>query len=463
MNDKKPKLKRKKKWDKKEDAIHMKHHLGMSIAEIAMELGVSRRTVQRWLSSHDVEKRSMKRPEVLNGDERGRPRVYPAWIEEKVLELKRENMRRHATTIHRMLKEHIEASGMQCPSLSRVRKWLHENGLGGVEKVSRTGYVKFARDRPNDLWQVDIAGVQTVGHLGQLYLFALIDDCSRYIVAARYFREQKGINLLRTLRDALEEYGCPNQVLSDNGRQFRAVIDSAGTKYERLLKMTGVEPIFSKPYHPQSKGKLERFFGTVKTSFLSEARFQVEKDPSISLPGFNEMLGKWINWYNNEKPHRSLPGRGSPAGVYFSSEKRVHKPLKVEMNWHRWFLVEGTRKVSKYNTISYKRETIQLPPGHAGCKVEVLESDCRFEVYHDDDCLAIHEVDLELIDIKAKKFKRKVARNGNIKYKRNEYYVGPILSGRDVFVREIDQGLKIAVYHEGKLVEEFDKKEKNTG
>lgn len=460
MKDEKPKLHRKKKKDRMEDAIYMRHHRGMSIDAIALELGVSRRTVQRWLISHDDDASSKKRQDTVLKDNRGRPPVYPLGTEKRVIDLKLENQKRRATTVHRLLNEELMVTNAPCPSLTTVRRWLRKHGLSSVEREGRTGYVKFARERPNDLWQVDIAGVQTVGHLGKLYLFAILDDCSRYIVAARYFRDQKGINLLRLLRDALEEYGCPNQILSDNGRQFRSVLDSLGTKYVRFLKLIGVEAIFAKPYHPQTKGKLERWFGTVKTSFLPEARYKVEENPGTFLPEFNDMLARWIHWYNNEKAHRSLPGRGAPASVYFMHPERVHKPLRVTMDWDRWFLVEGTRKVSKYNTISYKNETIQIPPGHASCKVEVLESEGRIEVYHGDECLVVHEVNLEYMDIRAKKFERMVAANGNFKYEGNDYRLGGLLSGKKVLIKELDQGRKIAVYLDNVLVEEFLKKPK---
>lgn len=131
------------------------------------------------------------------------------------------------------------------------------------------------------------------------------------------------------------------------------------------------------------------------------------------------------------------------------------------MDWDRWFLVAGTRKVSKYNTISYKNETIQIPPGHAGCKVNVLESEGRIEVYHGDDCLVIHEVNLEYMKTRAKKFERKVSANGYFKYDGNGYRLGGLLSGKKVIIKELDQGRKIVVFLDGMLVEEFIKKPKN--
>ena len=157
----------------------------------------------------------------------------------------------------------------------------------------------------NDLWQIDITGVQTRGHLEKLYLIALLDDNSRFIVAAEYFKNQKGINIINIIRNAVLAYGRPNQIVADNGTQFRNLIGELGTKYTRLLEILNIIPIFAKPNHPQTKGKLERWFGTVKQMFLGEARFKVKQIPDYTLTEFNQIFKNWVDWYNTEKPHRS--------------------------------------------------------------------------------------------------------------------------------------------------------------
>jgi putative transposase len=112
------------------------------------------------------------------------------------------------------------------------------------------------------------AGVQTIGHLGKLYLIALIDDCSRFVVSARYFPHQKGKNVIYIIKEAFTNFGRPNQILADNGTQFRTLMTGFETKYIHLLKTLGVEPIFARPHHPQTKGKIERWFGVVVQMWL---------------------------------------------------------------------------------------------------------------------------------------------------------------------------------------------------
>jgi transposase InsO family protein len=385
---------------------------------------------------------------------RTRAKLYPANVFQRIADLKRENARRTAVIIHRLLEEEFPG---ECPSESLVRKYLVAEGLTDPEK-SRAGYVKFTRNRANDLWQIDIAGVQTVGHLGKLYLFAALDDHSRFAVAARYCKDQKGINVLRLLRDAFMEYGRPNQLLADNGTQFKNAINDLGTKYSQFLDALGVEPIYSRIRHPQTKGKLERWFGTVIRSFLTEARFYIHAHPEATIETLNTMLQEWVHWYNFEKRHRSLPGRGTPASAYLDDPGRINRPMETDVDWDRWFLITTVRVVSKYNTISYKKETIQLPPGYAKCKVSIAEIEGRFEVYHGDTCLASHDVDLAIEAICNKTQERKVNSNGIVKYHRKEYNAGSLLAGKTVTIRETCQGHKIAIYFNGVLVKEIDKK-----
>ncbi len=442
-------LKRKEKELMKQDAFLMYHEKGMSLADIAKHFEVSPRTIRRWI--RDGEKHR-DHPVSITKRTRIRPRHYPAAVFDRIRALKEENVHRSASAVHCFLKREMRKD---CQSISLIRKYIADAGLKPNPNENRKGYVKFTRPRPNDLWQIDIAGVQTIGHVGKVYLHAILDDCSRYIVAARYYSDQRGINVLRTLRDAFEEYGRPNQVLADNGSQFRNILGELGTKYSRFLEIIDVEPIFARPYHPQTKGKLERWFGTIASSFLSEARLHAARNADMTISDLNTTLDGWVTWYNNEKPHRSLPPGKVPADLYFGIPDRIHRPLVTTIDWDRWFMIAGIRKVSKYNTISYKKETIQVPPGHAGCKVEVLDNGDRFEVYHGDTRLASHVVDMDFMRIRNKEFERKVNKDGYVKYRGWTFPLGSLMAGKQVIVREMDQGRKIAMYCDGVLYKEF--------
>jgi len=294
--------------------------------------------------------------------------------------------------------------------------------------------------------------VQTVGHLNQLYLIALIDDCSRYVVVAEYFRTQKGKNVLKVIRDAVITCGRPNQILADRGTQFCNAFGELGTKYSKLLDSLDIEPIFAKPYHPETKGKLERWFRTVNSMFLIEGRHFVADHPKCSLADFNRLFTEWVSWYNTKKPHNSLPNKATPEKIYFETKGRIFKPLQSKINWDKWLNDMEQRKVSKYNTISYKSQNFDIPPGYALTKVDVIEYEDKLEIYFKDALLITHPYRVVLKSRKKKVETRKIRKNGTISYKGRWYTIDYKLAGKTVEVQETNSGRTLLVYFNGVLV-----------
>ena len=427
----------------------MYYNRGLTDAAIGRLLGRSARTIRRWRKTLKVK---LAGGSSSQKQRRKRRRRYARKIFERILALKQEMAQRSAAAIARLVGKEFPACVI---SESTVRKYLAENGLSKREKPGRQGFVEFARERPNDLWQIDIAGPQYFGTLGKLYLFAVIDDFSRFVVAARYFPDESAANVFRVLQDAITEFGRPNQVLADNGRQFRNVLSSYASRYEQLLFSLDVQPIFATVDHPQTKGKLERWFGTVAATFVVEARVALGKNPDLTVGDLNQMFQEWLHWYNIEKPHRKLPGKCPPAPVYFDTPGRVFRPLETAVDWGRWTARLETRKVTKYNTISFKGKGLAIPPGHAGLRVEVRFLDGMLEVYYKDVLLATHVVDpAELADLGPSKTRR-VSNAGTIGYKGTHYTVSYKLAGKIVTVREANAGTLLLVYLDGVLVKEI--------
>ena len=430
----------------------MYYNKGLTNAEIAQILGISTRTVIRWKQSkEDQDSPVCQKPK----HKRKRKRTYPESTFKRILELKEEMSARSSSGIHRLLLQELQAD---CPSISTIRKFLHAKGYSAKKSVRREGYIKFERAKPNDLWQIDIAGVQTVGPLGKLYLIAILDDCSRYIVGAHYFPSQVGVNVLTVIRDAIMGYGCPNQMIADNGSQFRNVTHDLGNRYARLLSSLDIDAIYSRPYHPQSKGKLERWFGTVNKMFLPEARLKVRLNPKIYLYEFNEMFRTWLEWYNYKKPHRSLPERGVPSQRYLYHPERIYKPLTAQVDWKRWINTYVQRKVTKYNTVSYKGEKIDIPPGYAGCRLDLLELEAIIEFYHHEEIVGTYQK--QPIDIRpgGRKSIRTIAQAGTIKYLKNTYTIDYKLAGKKVEIKEGAGRQELLVYLDSILIKRLSRK-----
>ena len=440
-------VKKIKNQQEREEARELFHNKGLSIKELASRFGKTERTIYRWLSEDNREKSIDPH---LNTKKLTSRRKYPPEIFTQIEKLKKELAQRSASLIKRILKKEYPTN---TPSLSTIRRHIRDQGLTYKSRNRRIGYIKFERSRPNDLWQIDIAGVQTIGHLDKLYLIALLDDHSRFIVSSEYFKDQKGMNVIKVIRNAVMAYGRPNQILADNGTQFRNLIGELGTKYTRLLDNLGIKPIFAKPNHPETKGKLERWFGTVKQMFLGEARFQVKNNQSYTLSDFNQMLKKWVDWYNTEKSHRSLPGKCAPVKRYLDVKDRIFRPLKANVNWTRWLHEVEQRKVTKYNEIHYKAQKFNIPPGFSGTKVEVIEYEDKIEIYHKEKLIITHVYN---VPIAIKRKTRKITSAGVIMYKGKYYTIDYKMAGKTVEVQEINAGKNLLVYLNGVLLKTLD-------
>lgn len=439
-------MKDKIKKDLYDEVKEMHYNQGLSHEELAIHFGKSLRTIYRWLKCVNQENSLVSQN---SKKESGRPKKYPSIIFNRIVELKEELPQRSAPLVHKILRNEYPNS---YPSISTIRKFIRDQGLTYKSEYRKQGYIKFERKKPNDLWQIDIAGVQTIGHLKQLYLVGLLDDCSRFIVAAEYFGGQKGTNIIKIIRDAIMAYGRPNQILADNGLQFRNVIGDLGTKYSKLLESMDIKPIFAKPYHPQTKGKLERWFGTVVQMFLIEGRHYVNNNPQCSLADFNQKFKEWLNWYNTKKPHRMLANKGPPAKIFFEMKDRIFRPLQTQVNWERWLHELSQRKVNKYNQISYKSQAFDVPPGYSGSKIDVLEYENKLELYSKDKLLITHPYQILITPKKNAKKRRKITYSGQISYKGKFYTIDYKLAGKNVEVQETNLGRNLLVYHNNLLI-----------
>lgn len=440
-------MKKTKKGSNQEEARELYHNKRLSVKQLASRYGRSERTIYRWLNG---DRQKISSDQQIRKIKQHRSRRYPPEVFSRIIELKKELPQRSAPLIRRILKEEFPDD---TPSESTIRKHVRDEGFSFKRDPPGKGYVKFERKRPNDLWQIDIAGVQTIAHLGKLYLIALLDDYSRFIVAAEYFNSQKGTNVTKVIRDAVLAYGRPKQILADNGTQFRNLIGELGTKYTKLLDSLDIQPIFAKPNHPQTKGKLERWFGTVKQMFLIEARHEVKLTPKSTLTDFNLKIKTWVEWYNTKKPHRSLPGNATPATRFFDSDNRIFRPLQSKVNWNRWLNEVEIRKVTKYNEISYKSQKYGMPPGYMGTRVEVIEYPDKIEIYYRDQLIITHPYDVPIIK---RREKRKITHAGTIMYKGTPYTVDYKLAGKTVEVQELNDGKNLLVYLNDVLIKTLD-------
>jgi hypothetical protein len=154
----------------------------------------------------------------------------------------------------------------------------------------------FERACPNDLWQTDIMTVMLKGQY-RVYLIGFMDDNSRFLVGWGLYRFQKGENVMEVFRAAIEKRGMPKEVLSDNGRQYHSWRGTS--KFTSMLTKLGIRHIRSRPYHPQTCGKIESFWRNLNQECLT-------KHPLATFEEAQAKIGEYVEYYNFKRPHQGI-------------------------------------------------------------------------------------------------------------------------------------------------------------
>src|ERR1700729_520026 len=215
---------------------------------------------------------------------------------------------------------HLAARHPQPPSTSTVFRVLKARGFVTVEpqKRPKSSLHRFTADLPNQCWQADMTHVELA--TDEIYeVLNIIDDHSRLCVASRAMTVVRAVDVVRVLHKAAETWGYPASLLSDNGLIFSTQRQHglAGTTEQALFSL-GIEAKHSRPYHPQTCGKVERFHQTMKKFLAAQETITTKKQ-------LQRHLDRFAAYYNHTRPHRSL-ARQTPATVETPSEKTRPAP-----------------------------------------------------------------------------------------------------------------------------------------
>lgn len=297
-------------------AVRLHLEEGIPVSLLSQELRVGRCTLLAWAKRYreEGEEGLKPRPRGFTG-RRGRSAVAPA-VKEKIVDLRRNNpgfgVRRIAQSLKRVF--------MLPASPETVRRTLKAAELIPPRRTKpRRNPPKprfFERATPNQMWQSDIFTFRLQGQ--NAYLIGFIDDYSRYLVGLNLYRSQTSENVLEVYRTAVGEYGLPKEMLTDNGRQYTNW--RGRTRFERELQKDRVHHLRSRPHHPMTLGKIERFWKTIWEEFLSRASFN-------GLEEARERIRLWVKYYNHKRPHQGIGGM-FPADRFFSIQKGLREVME---------------------------------------------------------------------------------------------------------------------------------------
>lgn len=242
-------------------------------------------------------------------------------------------------------------------NLSTVYRFLHQQNLMNLTKHKPVDRRKFEAELPNDLWQSDVLHgpkVDVDGKMKKTYLIAIIDDHSRLIIYARFYLSEALVYYLDAFENALAKRGLPRKLYVDNGAAFRS------KHLEYITASLAISLIHAKPYTPQGKGKIERWFKTVRSSFLPMFK-------GSGLIELNEALTLWIT----ESYHQRIHGAtGQTPFERFTS--KMHCLRTSPANLKDYFRKVARRKVNKDRTITLNGRLFEGPTPLIGKRVELL-------------------------------------------------------------------------------------------
>ena len=273
---------------------------GAPVAEVVRRFGVSRQAVHGWLGRYEREGLAgladhSRRP--LH-----EPRQLDAGIEALICRMRGLHPRWGP---RRLLFELGKAEVTPLPSRSTVYRVLvrHQLVPARRRKRRRRDYKRWQREEPMQLWQMDITGSVFLAGGTELKLISGIDDHSRFCVIAAVARRATARAVCRAFIAAMRAYGIPDEVLTDNGKQFTGRFGKprpAEVLFERICRKNGIKQLLTKPYSPTTTGKVERWHQTLQTDFLDDAA------PFASIEAAQAAVDAWRQVYNTARPHQSL-------------------------------------------------------------------------------------------------------------------------------------------------------------
>lgn len=317
-------------------AVEAFEKAGLTQAAFARQWGVSHVTLGKWVQRHRTAgPKGLERLSEGPAKRRGRAPLAAA-LQAEIVAAKQ----RYPSFGLKKLKAWLWRFVGVKVSRSSVKRVVDKAGLKREPAPKPRRKAKparrFERSRPGELWQTDITYLDVPWRRKPLYLIAFLDDHSRYVVGWGLFTHMRQEIALETFEEACARFGKPKEVLSDQGRQYFAW--RGKSTFQKLLAKEGVHHAVARAQHPETVGKCERFWGTVKKELWERVH---PKD----LDEARERLRHFIAHHNHQRPHQSLDGM-VPADRFFgvASEVRGAIEAAVAKNALRLALGEAPRR-----------------------------------------------------------------------------------------------------------------------
>ena len=289
--------------------VHLARQEGANVRQLCRRFNISPSTAYKWLNRFET-----SGAEGLI-DQSRRPKTSPKRcaeeVEQQILTVSEE----YAAWGARKLKRVLEDSGVVMPSVSTVHAVLQRHSRVDSKAAEIKPFIRFEHEAPNDLWQMDFKGHISLAQ-GRCHPLTILDDHSRFSLCIAACLDERRETVQEHLIRVFRRHGLPLRMTMDNGSPWG---DQTGvyTALEVWLMSQGIKVGHSRPYHPQTQGKLERFHRSLKNEVLRDRHF-------IDLNGAQRAFDIWRDIYNQKRPHQALDMQ-VPATRYSSSPREYQE------------------------------------------------------------------------------------------------------------------------------------------
>ena len=322
---------------------------GANVRQLCRRFGVSPTTGYKWLERYRLEGNAglserSRRPQSS-------PARSAAAIEKAVLSVRTEHPAWGGRKIARRLKD---LGHETIPAPSTVTAILKRHGVElSAHGGGQSAFIRFERARPNELWQMDFKGHVAL-HAGRLHPLTVLDDHSRFSLVLAACANEQTETVRQQLIIAFRRYGLPERLITDNGSPWG---DGPGNPFTPLgvwLIEHGIKISHSRPYHPQTMGKDERFHRSLKAEVLSGP-------PFTDLAAAERAFERWRNVYNTQRPHEAIE-LAVPASRYQPSPRDYVETIAP----FEYASDDVVRRVQQGGHISFLGRAVKVPKAFRG-------------------------------------------------------------------------------------------------
>lgn len=317
---------------------------------------ISRSTILRWVGLYLNGGDKLEALFPRGRNDSGKSRVLDQETGLALVQLRRQLPDLRITELVKKMHERRLVTDGVGLSLSTAYRFLHRHDLMG-KRPTPVDRRKFEAELPNDLWQSDVMHgpmVLSGDKRRKAYLIAFIDDHSRLIPHGRFYLSEGVSCFMSAFADAVSRRGLPRKLYVDNGSAFKS------RQLEYTAASLGVALVHARPYQPQGKGKIERFFKSVRTRFLPGFK-------GDTLEEINEAFELWLDQEYHQRTHSST---GQTPFKRFT--QRMECLRRAPDNLRDYFRKTVRRRVNKDRTVVVDRRLFEAPVELIGKRVELL-------------------------------------------------------------------------------------------